>query len=363
LLGTRPELVRLSEIIKKLDIYANHILVHTNQNYDYELNGVFFDELEIRKPDYLLDVKSETVGEQIGKIIAQTEAVLIKEKPDAVLILGDTNSALSCIVAKRLKIPIFHMEAGNRCFSEQVPEEINRRIVDVTSDINLCYTEHARRNLLAMGLHTQNIFVTGSPLPEVYDAHTEEISNSQIVKELSLESNKYIVVSVHRDENLGNTKRLKTIVQTLRSVIETYRMPIIFSAHPRTQKKLQDGWFVDKRVQFHRPFSLFSYVALQKSAFVVISDSGTASEDSAILRLPIVTVRNETERPECDDSGSIVVSGVDEDNILESIALVRKQIDNGVKFDNPYGNGACSDRVVRIIQGFHKIVKQRAYGV
>lgn len=361
--GTRPEIVRLSEIIKKLDKYTNHILVNTNQSYDYEMSQVFFDELKIRKPDYALDVKSETVGEQIGKILEQTEQVLLKEKPDAVLILGDTNSALSCIIAKRMRIPIFHLEAGNRSFDERVPEEINRRIVDHTCDINMCYTEHSRRNLLREGLPPQNIFVVGSPLVEIYEVHREEISESSILKELKLYDGKYILCSIHREENVMDGDNLRSIMKALDMLIEQYDMPIVFSTHPRTRRQLDRlGIIANDRIIFRKPFGMFDYIKMQKSAFCNLSDSGTINEDAAILELPAVNIREAQERPEAYDAGCIVMSGVDTDNIVNSVALVIGQVKSGVRFSNPYGYDTnCSDKVTRLIIGLHKIVAKKEY--
>jgi len=364
-IGTRPEIIRLSEIIKNLDKCVDHVLVHTGQSYDYEMSQIFFDELKLRKPDYLLDVKSATVGEQIGKILTQTETVMIKEKPDAVLILGDTNSALSCVMAKRLKIPIFHMEAGNRCHDERVPEEINRRIVDATSDVNLAYTEHARRNLLAMGLPTQNIFVTGSPLPEVYYNHYGDFNNSQILNELKLLPERYMVVSVHREENVDNKENFETIIDALHRLIEIYQIPIVFSAHPRTAKKFDGLTFWDSdQIRLHSPMGLFDFVKLEQNAFVTLSDSGTASEDGAIFQIPIVIPRQSIERPESQDCGNVIQSGVDVDSIIEAVKLARMQVDDRIVFDNPYGNDHyCSDKIVRLIVGMHKIIKRKEYYV
>lgn len=359
--GTRPELIRLSEIIKKLDKCVDHVLVHTGQSYDYELNQIFFDELKIRKPDYLLDVKSETVGEQIGKILTQTEAVMIKEKPDAVLILGDTNSALTCIIAKRLKIPIFHMEAGNRCFDYRVPEEINRRIVDHCSDINLCYTEHARRNLLDEGLPTQNIFVTGSPLPEVYRANEDGVSRSSILEKLNLERMQFILVSCHREENLENDANFKSIFKSVCILSDTYKMPVVITAHPRTQRKIEENSWQNNKWITHKPFGLHDFLKLEQTAFVTLSDSGTASEDSAIFSIPMVVIRDSIERPESQDCGNIIQSGVDVENIIEAVRLARMQVDNKIEFRNPYGDDAISDKVVRLIVGYHKIVKKKEY--
>jgi UDP-N-acetyl-L-fucosamine synthase len=357
ILGTRPEIIRLSEVMKKLDTYSNHIIVHTNQNFDYELNQVFFDDLKLRKPDYVLDVKSETVGEQIGKILINCERVMLKEKPDVILILGDTNSSLSSIIAKRLKIVVFHMEAGNRCFDERVPEEINRKIVDHISDINLCYTEHARRNLLAEGLYPQYIFVVGSPLAEVYFNNRENISNSNILEHLKLIENKYILVSIHREENVNNTNNISSIIQALNLIIKEYGMPIIFSTHPRTKKRLDDlNLYADKNILFHKPFGMFDYIKLQKGAFCNLSDSGTIHEDAAIFGIPALNVRESNERPEVYDTGNIIMTGVNPDKILYSIKVIRKQFEAGIKFNSPsdYNVLNCSDRVVRLIMGFHR---------
>jgi UDP-N-acetylglucosamine 2-epimerase (non-hydrolysing) len=358
-LGTRPELIRLSEIIKKLDKYTNHILVHTNQNYDYEMNQIFFEELKIRKPDYVLNVKAPTVGEQIGNILTQTEQVMLKEKPDAVFILGDTNSALSCYVAKRLKIVVFHLEAGNRCFDSRVPEEINRRIVDHTSDINMCYSENARRNLLDEGLKSQNIFVVGSPLTEVYAVNRENIGKSRILDTLKLEPDKYIVASIHREENINGN--LLKILKTFCDLSDAYKMPVIFSTHPRI-KQIVESLKIDTsgKVWFYKPFGMFDYIRLQKSAFVNLSDSGTIHEDAAILGINAVHIRESNERPEVYDSGNVVMSGIDESTINDAVKLVRGQI--GIKFGNPYGyRENTSDRVVRLIIGQHKIVAKKEY--
>jgi UDP-N-acetylglucosamine 2-epimerase (non-hydrolysing) len=364
ILGTRPEIIRLSEVMKKLDKYTNHVIVHTNQNYDYELNQVFFDDLKLRKPNYVLDVKSETVGEQIGKILSQCEKIMLKEKPDVVLILGDTNSALSCIIAKRLKIVVFHMEAGNRCFDDRVPEEINRRIVDHTSDINLCYTEHARRNLLAEGLDSQHIFVTGSPLTEVYEVNKNSIEQSMILSNLKLEEGKYFLASIHREENVNNEKNFRSIIQALNLLAEEYDMPVMFSTHPRTQKRLQELKIdTGEKIIFHKPFGMFDYIKLQKGAFCNLSDSGTIHEDAAIFGIPALNVRESNERPEVYDTGNVIMTGVDPGTILASVKLIRSQIDAGVKFDSPFDYKVknCSDKVVRLIAGFHRIILSKKY--
>ena len=357
--GTRPELIKLSEIIKQLDAYTNHILVHTAQNYDYELSQIFFNELNIRKPDYTLKVKADTVGEQIGNIMTQCEQVMLKEKPDVVFILGDTNSALSCIIAKRLRVIVYHLEAGNRSFDNRVPEEVNRRIVDHTADINMCYTEHARRNLLAEGLPPQNIFVVGSPLWEVYQAHRLYIDTSPILEKLSLTKDNYILASIHREENVSIGDKLLTIMDTLVKLTGIYDVPVIFTTHPRTRKHLEDTGFKHDKILLHKPFGMFDYIHLQQNALCNLSDSGTIHEDTALLDIPAVHVRESNERPEIYDSGNIIMSGLDGDVIIDSVDMAVKQ--RGLRFSNPYGEDNCSSKVVRLILGQHKVVAKKVY--
>jgi UDP-N-acetylglucosamine 2-epimerase len=364
IMGTRPEIIRLSETIKRLDKYTNNILVHTNQNYDYELNKVFFEELSLRNPDYLLDVKAATIGEQIGKILTQTEKVMMEEKPDAILILGDTNSALSCIVAKRLKIPIFHMEAGNRCFDDRVPEEINRRIVDHTSDVNLPYTEYARRNLLREGLSPENIFVIGSPMAEVLKFNMEKIDKSRILDELKLKKDNYFLISIHREENVDNLDNIKIIIKTLDQIAKRYSLPIIITTHPRTRKRINELGIPDNELfLFHKPFGIFDYVKLQKNAYCNLSDSGTIHEDAAIMGIPAVVVRESTERPEALDTGNVILSGVNLSSILLSTEVVRKQYEELIGFKTPadYQDLNISDKVVRLIIGFNKLILKKKY--
>ena len=363
ILGTRPEIIRLSEIMKKLDSYVNHVVVYTNQSYDYEMSQIFFDELKIRKPDYIFDVKSSMVSEQIGKIITQTEVVLKEEKPDAILILGDTNSALSCIVAKRMRIPIFHMEAGNRCFDDRVPEEINRRIVDHTSDINICYTEHARRYLLREGLNPQDIYVVGSPLVEVYSVQKDNIYESKILEELNLKQNGYFLASIHREENVNDVNNLTTILKTFGALIQKYKMPVVMSTHPRTDKNIYKLGIKNGKIITHIPFGFFEYVKLQCNAFCTLSDSGTISEDSAILNIPALNIRESSERPETLDRGNIIQTGVNTETIISAVDIVRKQYESGIKFVSPYGTEYCSDKIVRLILGLRKIIQKRKYYV
>lgn len=364
IMGTRPEIIRLSETIKRLDKYTNHILVHTNQNYDYELKEVFFKELNLRNPDHLLDVKAATIGEQIGKILIQTEKVMLDEKPDALLILGDTNSALSCIVAKRLKIPIFHMEAGNRCFDDRVPEEINRRIVDHTSDVNLPYTEHARRNLLHEGLSPENIYVTGSPMAEILKFNMEKIEKSCILDELNLEKDKYFLISIHREENVDNLDNINAILTAFDLIAKKYGYPLVISTHPRTRKRIDElGMPENDLFFFHQPFGIFDYVKLQKNAYCNLSDSGTIHEDAGIMGIPAVVVRESSERPEAYDTGNVILSGVNLSSILLSIDIARSQYERLIKFETPidYQDVNVSDKVIRLIVGLCKLMQKKKY--
>src|SRR5450759_352072 len=364
ILGTRPEIIRLSETIKKLDKFVDHILVHTNQNYDYELNQIFFDELQIKNPDYVLNVKSSSVGGQIGNILAQTEEVMLKEKPDALLILGDTNSTLSCIVAKRMKIPIFHMEAGNRCFDDRVPEEINRRIIDHTSDVNLPYTEHARRNLLREGISSQNIFVVGSPLREILENNMDKINSSNVMNELGLQKEKYFLISFHREENVDSECNLKILIDTLALLADKYNYPIIISTHPRTKTRLEKLNISENELfNFHKPFGMFDFVKLQKNAYCVLSDSGTIHEDAGIMGIPALVVRESSERPEAFDAGNVILTGVDSQTILTTIEIIKKQVEDNIKFKNPsdYQEENVSDKVVRLVVGLNKIVPKKKY--
>lgn len=363
-LGTRPEIIRLSETIKKLDRFTNHILVHTNQNYDYELNKIFFEGLGLRDPDYSLDVKAGSIGEQIGKIITQTEKVMVGERPDALLILGDTNSALSCILAKRLKIPIFHMEAGNRCFDDRVPEEINRRIVDHTSDINLPYTEHARRNLLREGLSPENIFVTGSPMAEVLKVNMDMIERSSILSSLGLKKDKYFLISIHREENVDNPRNFKAILEAFELIAEKYGYPMVISTHPRTQKRINELNIPrNDLIYFHRPFGMFDYIKLQKNAYCNLSDSGTIHEDAGIMGIPALVIRESTERPEAFDTGNVILTGMNSASILLSIEMAREQQIQSVKFSTPadYCDLNVSHKVVRLIVGYSRLVSKKRY--
>lgn len=362
--GTRPEIIRLSATIKSCDKYFNHVLVHTGQNYDYTLNQVFFEDLELRKPDYFLEVVGSHLGETMGNILAKSYEVLAEEMPDALLILGDTNSCLAVLSAKRLKIPVFHMEAGNRCFDQNVPEEINRKIVDHVSDVNLPYTEHSRRYLLDEGIQKQNIFVTGSPMKEVLDEHLTKIEGSSILSNLKLTPQNYILVSAHREENIDNEQNFLSLMSAINAIAENYQMPVIYSTHPRSWKKIEERNF-----KFHplvsqlKPFGFFDYNALQKNAFVVLSDSGTLSEESAILKFPGVLIRTSTERPEVLDKGTVIVGGISYANLVQSVELAKLMQEN----DEPmvdaidYQDSNVSTKVVKIIQSYKDIINRNTW--
>lgn len=359
-LGTRPEIIRLAEIIKFADKSYDHILVHTGQNYDYELNEIFFEDLGLRKPDYFLGVAGNHLGETIGNVIAKSYEVFLKENPDALLVLGDTNSVLCTIAAKRLKIPIFHMEAGNRCFDQNVPEEINRKISDHISDINLTYTEHSRRYLLSEGFRKDHVFVTGSPLYEVLLKNKGQIEQSEILKKLKLGKNKYFVVSAHREENIDLGDNFIKLAEALNAVAEKYQMPIVFSTHPRTQKKIDA-----KGIKFHPlitnlpPFGFFDYINLQKNAFCVLSDSGTISEESAMMEFPAVSIRTSTERPEAVDAGTIVLGGIQKEEVLNAIDICMETYNpSTILMPLEYKVTDVSNRIIRIIQSYTRIVDE-----
>jgi len=364
-LGTRPEIIRLSAVIKRCDQFFNHILVHTGQNWDYTLNEIFFKDLELRKPDFYLDAVGKNLGETIGNIIAKSYKLFGEVKPDALLILGDTNSALSAISAKRLKIPIFHMEAGNRCFDQNVPEEINRKIVDHISDINLPYTEHSRRYLLSEGIRKEHIFVTGSPMPEVLNNHRDSINEGKVLEELNLEKSKYILISAHREENIDIEDNFADLVNSLNSAAEEFKLPIIYSTHPRSWKRIEE-----KKMKFNplikklKPFGFIDYNKLQQNAFCVLSDSGTLSEESAILNFPAVLIRTSTERPEVLDKGSIVIGGIKSGEVIQAVysaVEMFKVMDNRNILPVDYQDTNISMKVVKIIQSYTKIVNKNIW--
>jgi UDP-N-acetylglucosamine 2-epimerase len=363
--GTRPELIRLSRVIARLDEFFDHVLVHTGQNFDYELNQVFFDELGIRPPDHYLDAAGGTAAETIARVIERVDKVLASLEPDALLILGDTNSGLSVIPAKRRHIPIFHMEAGNRCFDFRVPEEINRKIIDHLSDINLTYTEHARRNLLAEGLPTEQIFVTGSPQTEVLAHYQKQIEASDILKTLDLKKDRYFVASFHREENVDNPERLSALVESINALAATYDKPVILSVHPRTKQKL-DALQVnlDERVRDLKPLGFFDYVQLQRLSYCTLSDSGTITEESAVMGFPAVTLRDTHERPEGMDAGVLVMTGISVGAVLQGVAMAKRQFEEGAKPAVPldYQPTDVSWKVAKLIQSYVPYVRRRTWG-
>jgi len=359
ILGTRPEIIRLSEVIRACDRYFDHMLVHTGQNWDYTLNEIFFKDLELRAPDRYLNVVGDDLGETMGNIIAASYKLLSEEKPDALLVLGDTNSALCAIPAKRLKIPIFHMEAGNRCFDQNVPEEINRKIVDHIADINLPYTEHSRRYLLAEGIRKEHIFVTGSPMTEVIERNRVKIEASKALEEYGVEKKKYFVLSMHREENIDIEYKFNELVSALNSLAETYGLPIVFSTHPRTWKRLEANHVsLNPLIRNVKPLGFTDYCRLQCDALCVISDSGTLSEESAILRFPAVLLRNSTERPEVLDKGTIVIGGYTAESLLQSVALTISSFDGEDHRPKDYCDMNVSQKVVKIVQSYTPIINK-----
>jgi UDP-N-acetylglucosamine 2-epimerase (non-hydrolysing) len=368
IIGTRPEIIRLSRVMAALDKHFDHIIIHTGQNYDYELNEIFFQQLEIRKPDYFMNAAGKSVAETIGNIIAESDRLLSSEKPDALLVLGDTNSTLSVIPAKRLKIPIFHMEAGNRCFDLRVPEEINRRIVDHTSDINLAYSEHARRYLMAEGVKPETIMVTGSPMREVLEFYRSKIEASSIIEEMKLDARNYFVVSAHREENIESETNFNDLIETLNVLAESYGMPIIVSTHPRTRKRLEDlpgNVKLDPRINFLKPLGFLDYVRLQTGAFCVLSDSGTITEESSILNFPAVTIRQAHERPEGMDEGVLIMCGLRKARVMEAVKIVTDQFSGSderlFRMVNDYRSKNVSEKVVRIIASYTDYVNRTVW--
>lgn len=364
ILGTRPEIIRLSACIKACDTYFDHILVHTGQNWDYSLNQVFFEDLGLRAPDYYLDCAGAHLGETMGNIIAKSYELMVKEKPDALLILGDTNSALSAISAKRLKIPIFHMEAGNRCWDWNVSEMINRKIVDHISDINMPYTEHSRRYLLSEGIDGKTIFVTGSPMREVLRDHRDKIQNSNVLTKLGLEPGKYILVSAHREENIDNEDNFMDLMTSINHIAEKYQMPVIYSTHPRSMKFIKERHF-----QFHplvqnlKPFGFLDYNKLQMNSYCVLSDSGTLSEESAMLGFAAVLIRTSTERPEVLDKGSVVIGGIKGEDVEQAmeLAVAMRENHEEVAMAEDYADTNVSVKVVKLIQSYTKIVNKTVW--
>jgi UDP-N-acetylglucosamine 2-epimerase (non-hydrolysing) len=357
IVGTRPEFIKLCRVIPELDRFTRHVLVHTGQNYDYELNGIFFEQLQIRKPDYFLDCAGKSPAHTIGNVIAKSHEVMAKEKPDALLLLGDTNSCLSAISAKRLKIPIFHMEAGNRCFDQRVPEEINRKIVDHVSDVNLPYTEHARRYLLAEGIKPETVIKTGSPMKEILQHYLPRIQKSGILPRLKVKPRKYFVVSAHREENIDSAVNFRDLLETLNAVSVKYRLPVIVSTHPRTMKKLESlpAGKKPKDVSFLKPLGFLDYIKLQMNAFCVLSDSGTITEESSILNFPAITIRQAHERPEGMDEGTLIMCGLKPADVLEAIEVVTRHhstTNRQFRMVRDYEADNVSKKVLRIILSY-----------
>lgn len=364
IIGTRPEIIRLSAVIQCADQYFHHVLVHTGQNWDYTLNQVFFEDLGLREPDYYLESVGQHLGETMGNIIAKSYEILAQEKPDALLILGDTNSALSAIAAKRLKIPIFHMEAGNRCWDWNVPEMVNRTIVDHIADINLPYTEHSRRYLLSEGMDGKTIFVTGSPMREVLQKHEAKINQSNVLRRLGLEEKKYFLVSAHREENIDQEEHFFSLMGAINNIAQTYGMPVIYSTHPRSRKFIEQRNFsFHPLVQSLEPFGFLDYNKLQKNAYCVLSDSGTLSEESAMLQFPAVLIRTSTERPEVLDKGSIVIGGIKGDDVAQAVELAVAMEENEAwgAMATDYADINVSSKVIKIIQSYAKIVNQTTW--
>lgn len=364
ILGTRPEIIKMSEIIKKSDKYFDHVLVHTGQNYDYTLNEVFFKDLGLRKPDYYLGVVGDNLGQTMGNVIAKSYELMTEVKPDAIIVLGDTNSCLSVIAAKRLKIPVFHMEAGNRCKDENLPEEVIRRIVDVTSDVNLCYSEHARRYILNSGVKPEYTYVVGSPMAEVLKIHRKAIEESRILNELGLKPNHYILLSSHREENIDIESNFYSLMNAVNSMAEHYDMPVLYSCHPRSEKYIiERGFKFDSRVIKHKPLGFMDYNKLQQNAFCVVSDSGTLPEESATLHFPAVSVRTSTERPEAMDSGVFVIGSITADAVIQAVKMAVEMQSNGF-IPSPvaaYSDENVSDKVVRLIQSYTGIINKMVW--
>lgn len=368
IVGTRPEIIRLSAVIKKCDVYFDQLLVHTGQNYDYTLNQIFFEDLGLRAPDYYLNAVGADLGETIGNIIAKSYALMVQEKPDALLILGDTNSCLSAISAKRLHIPIFHMEAGNRCFDECLPEETNRRIVDHVADVNLCYSEHARRYLNVEGTAKERTYVTGSPMAEVLRANLAQIKASDVLARLGLEKGRYLLLSAHREENIDTEKNFTDLFTSINHLAEMYDMPILYSCHPRSRKFLQQrGFVLDKRVRLHEPLGFHDYNHLQMNAFCVVSDSGTLPEEASFFTsvghpFPAVCIRTSTERPEALDKGCFILAGISQGGVEQAVQTAVAMNANGdVGIPVPCYAEDVSTKVVKIIQSYVGVVNKMVW--
>ncbi|POF39756.1 UDP-N-acetylglucosamine 2-epimerase (non-hydrolyzing) [Pseudomonas laurylsulfativorans] len=366
LVGTRPELIKMSRVIAELDKQVNHVLVHSGQNYDFELNQVFFDDLEIRKPDYFLGAAGDTAAKTIAEVISKADEVFEAEKPDALLLYGDTNTCLAVIAAKRRKIPVFHMEAGNRCFDQRVPEELNRKVLDHLSDINMVLTEHARRYLIAEGIRPETIIKTGSHMEEVLDYYMPKILTSDVLAREGLEQDKFFIISAHREENVDTPDNLRDLLKTLRALADKYQYPIIVSTHPRTRKRLEAiGESLDHPlIRFSKPFGLLDYIKLQMSAFCVLSDSGTITEEASLLNLPAITIRNAHERPEGMDEGTLIMSGLKVEGVLDAVRVVTSQHDRSqrvIPVVRDYQAGPVSKQVVRVVLSYTDYINRTVW--
>lgn len=366
MVGTRPELIKMSRVIVELDKCVDHVLVHSGQNYDYELNQMFFDDLEIRKPDYFLGAAGDTAAKTIAEVISKSDDVMEKEKPDAILFYGDTNTCLAVIAAKRHKIPVFHMEAGNRCFDERVPEELNRKVLDHLSDINMVLTEHARRYLIAEGIRPETIIKTGSHMEEVLNYYMPKILASEVLEKESLEEGQFFIVSAHREENVDSPENLRDLLETLESLAETYQYPIIVSTHPRTRKRLEalGESFDHPMIRFAKPFGLFDYIKLQIASFCILSDSGTITEEGSLLNLPAITIRNAHERPEGMDEGTLIMSGLKKERVLEAVKIVTSQHDRNERVFpvvKDYQTGPVSKQIVRIVLSYTDYINRTVW--
>ena len=365
IVGTRPEIIKLSRVISEFDKHTNHILVHTGQNFDYELNEVFFKELEIKKPDYFLNAAGKTPAETIGNVITDSDKVMEKEKPDAILLYGDTNSCLSVISAKRRKIPVFHFEAGNRCFDQRVPEELNRKIIDHLSDINMPLTEHARRYLINEGIKPETIIKTGSPMKEILNHYSAKIDNSKIMESLNLDIGNYFVVSAHREENIDSDKNFNSLLESLLEVVEVFNKKVIVSTHPRTMKKLKNIKKVDlsEKIFFLKPMGLFDYVKLQKHAFCVLSDSGTITEESSILNFPAIMIRQAHERPEGMDEGTLIMSGLNKIDVIKAISIVTSfnYSSRDFRIVDDYNVDNFSKKIIKIVHSYIEYVNRTVW--
>lgn len=366
IVGTRPELIKMSRVIAELDRHTQHVLVHTGQNYDYELNQIFFDDLEIRKPDHFLEAVGENSAQTIARVIEKTDDVLVAEAPDALMLYGDTNSCLAVIPAKRRKVPVFHMEAGNRCFDQRVPEELNRKVLDHLSDINLVLTEHARRYLIAEGLRAETIIKTGSHMHEVLNHYMPKIQASDVLRRMQIDRGRYFVVSAHREENVDSEDNLRDLLETLNALAELYSVPVIVSTHPRTRKRLDvlPGVKANARIQFMKPFGFCDYIRLQMESLCVISDSGTITEEASLLNLPAIMIRHAHERPEGMDAGTLIMAGLKKDRVLDAVRITVAQHTDEIATVRPvqdYENFSVSRQVLRVVESYTDYVNRTVW--